>query len=134
MANRLRELIKAKGIKQVELARILGVKPNTVSGWVHESRQMDHQTLVKLAEYFGVSIDYILKRDEAAPENEKAPDTAEAVSEAKEFSVEEATQLLVDMGLIRKGQQISDDDLAFLSGVFSILTAWFRKGEQDRGK
>lgn len=134
MANRLQELREARGIKQLTLAKDLGVKQSTVSGWEHDRRQMDHQTLVKLAEYFDVSIDYILKRDEAAPENEKAPDTAEAVSEAKEFSVEEATQLLVDMGLIRKGQQISDDDLAFLSGVFSILTAWFRKGEQDRGK
>lgn len=126
MANRLRELIKAKGIKQVELARILGVKPNTVSGWVHESRQMDHQTLVKLAEYFDVSIDYILKRDEAAPETEKAPDTAEAASEAEEkISPEQTRQLLVRLGFLEEGRELTEQDLALVNHVIGILDAHF---------
>ena len=126
MANRLKELIKAKGIKQVDIAKLLGVKPNTVSGWVHESRQMDHQTLVKLAEYFDVSIDYILKRDEAAPENKKAPDTAEAVSEAEEkISMEQTRQLLVRLGFLEEGRELTEQDLALVSHVIGILDAHF---------
>ena len=126
MANRLKELIKAKGIKQVDIAKLLGVKPNTVSGWVHESRQMDHQTLVKLAEYFDVSIDYILKRDEAAPENEKAPDTAEAVSEAEEkISMEQTRQLLVRLGFLEEGRELTEQDLALVNHVIGILDAHF---------
>lgn len=131
MANRFRELRESRGLNQTEVGKLANVAQSAVSKWERGESEPPHGTLRTLADFYGVSIDYLLGRE---AENEKAPDTAEAVSEAKEFSVEEATQLLVDMGLIRKGQQISDDDLAFLSGVFSILTAWFRKGEQDRGK
>ena len=126
MANRLKELIKAKGIKQVDIAKLLGVKPSTVSGWVHESRQMDYQTLVKLAEYFDVSIDYILKRDEAAPETEKAPDTAEAASEAEEkISMVQTRQLLVRLGFLEEGRELTEQDLALVNHVIGILDAHF---------
>lgn len=126
MANRLQELREARGIKQLTLAKDLGVKQSTVSGWEHDRRQMDHQTLVKLAEYFDVSIDYILKRDEAAPETEKAPDTAEAASEAEEkISPEQTRQLLVRLGFLEEGRELTEQDLALVNHVIGILDAHF---------
>lgn len=73
---------------------------------------MDHQTLVKLAEYFDVSIDYILKRDEAAPETEKAPDTAEAVTGAL---TEKEQEFLTYAG------QMTQEQKGFLVAVMRAL-------------
>lgn len=48
---------------QSQIAAALGVSPSTVSGWETENRQMDYDTLIKIADYFDVSIDYLLGRD-----------------------------------------------------------------------
>jgi hypothetical protein len=34
------------------------------------------------------------------------------------------------MGYIREGEQLSDDDLAFLTHVMGLLDAWFSREEQ----
>ena len=43
------------------------------------------------------------------------------------ISLDESNALLVALGLIRDGQQLSDDDLAFLAHIIGLLEAWFNK-------
>lgn len=42
------------------MAEIAGVKKNTVSTWERDTRRPDQRALKKLAEYFGVSWEYLL--------------------------------------------------------------------------
>ena len=42
------ESIKVKGITQTELAKLLGVKQNTVSQWINGVNEPNCQTIVKL--------------------------------------------------------------------------------------
>ncbi len=63
MENRIRELRQTYGIKQTELAKFLGVAQNTLSYWETGKFDVDNTCLVKLADYFGCSVDYILCRD-----------------------------------------------------------------------
>lgn len=58
--NRFKELRKQKGITQIELAQTLGVKQTTVSKWEVDKATPDYSTLIKLAEFYGVSADYLL--------------------------------------------------------------------------
>lgn len=58
--NRFKELRKQKGITQIELAQTLGVKQTTVSKWEVDRATPDYSTLIKLAEFYGVSADYLL--------------------------------------------------------------------------
>lgn len=60
MANRIGEVRRAKKMKQIEVAKALGVDQSTVSGWERETREADHDTLRSLADLFGVSVDYLL--------------------------------------------------------------------------
>lgn len=62
--NRLKELRLNKKIKQDEIATIVCVKQNTISNWESERTEIDNQSLQKLADYFNVSVDYLLGRDE----------------------------------------------------------------------
>lgn len=59
---RLKEIRKERGISQLKLALDLNMNQNTVSRYENGSRQADYATLIKLADYFKISIDYLLER------------------------------------------------------------------------
>ena len=57
----------------------------------------------------------------------KSPGATEATPGEERISLEESNRLLVALGLIEEGQDLSDDDLAFLEHVVGLLDAWFDK-------
>lgn len=59
---RLRELRKQKGISQLKLAMDLEMNQNSISRYETHEREADYCTLIKFADYFDVSIDYLLER------------------------------------------------------------------------
>ena len=59
---RLKELRKARRISQLKLAMDLGTSQNTISRYETGEREADHKTLIAIADYFNVSIDYLLER------------------------------------------------------------------------
>lgn len=61
---RLKELRKEKDITQEELAKQIQVSPSTIGMYETGRREPDFETLQKFADYFRVSTDYILGRDE----------------------------------------------------------------------
>ncbi len=59
---RLKELRKKRNITQLKLALDLNMNQNTISRYENGEREADYATLILLADYFGVSIDYLLER------------------------------------------------------------------------
>ena len=59
---RLKELRKEKGVSQLKLAMDLSMNQNTISRYETGEREADYKTLIKIADYFNVSIDYLLER------------------------------------------------------------------------
>ena len=59
---RLKELRKEKGITQLKLAMDLGLNQNSVSRYETGEREADYKTLIMLADYFDVTVDYLLER------------------------------------------------------------------------
>ena len=59
---RLKELRKQKRISQQTLAFDLNINQNSVSRYENGEREADYDTLIKLANYFKVSIDYLLEQ------------------------------------------------------------------------
>ena len=64
--NRLKILRKRKGVSQKEIAEIIGVSNSAYGMYETGARQMNPEILKKLSDYFGVSIDTILGRDDIA--------------------------------------------------------------------
>lgn len=56
---KLLELRKSKGITQQEIANILGINNVTYYGYEKERTEPNLQMLIKIADYFGVSLDYL---------------------------------------------------------------------------
>ena len=61
---RLKELRKKKGISQLRLATELNTTQNTISRYETGEREPGIDELIKLADYFNVSVDYLIGRTE----------------------------------------------------------------------
>ena len=59
---RVRELREKRGISQLKLAMDLSMNQNSISRYETGAREADYSTLIKFADYFDVSIDYLLER------------------------------------------------------------------------
>ena len=62
---RIRELRKKCGITMKELGEKIGVAESTVSQYETGKRQPDYETMLKLGEYFGVTVDFLLGSEKA---------------------------------------------------------------------
>lgn len=62
--RRLKELRKKKRISQQALATALDMNQNSVSRYETGEREADYRTLIAFADFFNVSIDYLLERTE----------------------------------------------------------------------
>ena len=60
--NRLKFLRTEKGESLEKIAKYLNVTIQTISNYENEKRDMTPDTILKLAEYFNVSTDYLLGR------------------------------------------------------------------------
>ena len=58
----LKKLRKEKGISQLKLAMDLNMTQNTISRYETGEREPGINELIKLADYFDVSIDYLVGR------------------------------------------------------------------------
>lgn len=61
---RLKELRERRKISQLKLAIDLNLNQNSISRYENEQREADYKTLILFADYFGVSVDYLLGRTE----------------------------------------------------------------------
>lgn len=61
-AERLLAERRGKGISQAKLAKDLGVSFSVVCYWETDRSEPTAPNLCKLADYFGVSVDYLLGR------------------------------------------------------------------------
>lgn len=62
---RLKALREENGLKRSELARQLGINAGTIANYENEIRQAPYEYLLLFAEYFDVSVDYLLGRGES---------------------------------------------------------------------
>lgn len=62
--EKIKELRKAKRVSQVEMASALGLTKQCLSNWENDNIQPSIEMLVKIADYFGVTTDYLLCRSE----------------------------------------------------------------------
>jgi len=83
--NRLRRLRQEKNISQSALASYLGVTQQTVSAYESGDREPDLETLNKMADFFDVSVDYLLGRTDIRNSADKIAQALKDDPELLEF-------------------------------------------------
>lgn len=63
-AKRLSSLRKEKGLSQYKLADAIGYSRGLIGNYEQGSRQPDYDTLINLANFFNVTVDYIIGNSE----------------------------------------------------------------------
>lgn len=96
--ERLRECRKRMNLTMKELGAIVGVTEAAISHYELGKRQPDYDLAVKLSDCLGVTVDYLLGREEATvPPQEKAPAKTKddfILERAREMNKEELQALL----------------------------------------
>lgn len=71
--KKLKELRLEKKINQSELGEKIGISPSTVGMYERDQRFPDKDILGKIADYFEVSVDYLLGRTDERNLNKEKP-------------------------------------------------------------
>ena len=87
LPQKLKDLRAVKSISQSTLADVLGVTQQAVAKWETEKAEPDSKTLKKIANYFGVSIDYLLDNEPQTTPTLSA-DEFELLAEFKKLPIE----------------------------------------------
>ena len=100
--NKIAELRKNANITQERFSQIIGVARSTLAMYETNKSEPDFNTLQKIADYFGVSTDYLLGRTENALDRRPLSDIAENF--IKEF-----------------GELFSDENFQKLAGIYKVM-------------
>lgn len=81
MFNKIKELRQELGITQKELAKHLGIAQNTLSYWENGKFDVDNASLCRIADYFHVTIDYLLGQNKSPIDADNAISVKNLASE-----------------------------------------------------
>lgn len=77
MYEKIQLLMMSHHMNKVEMAKAIGVSSGNLSDWANGRSQPSIDKLIKIADYFDVSIDYLVGRDDRFPA--PSPDTFELI-------------------------------------------------------
>ena len=110
--NRLKELRLIKGLRQQDLADYLTVAKSTYSYWENGKIEINNANLFRLAEFHGVTIDYLLGRTDARA----MPDGALAGGSLEPWSASDDARALAS-----SYSRLSDGDKALVRSLVDSL-------------
>lgn len=103
LGERIKVLQEEKKISNKMIAKLLHVADNTVSGYVNDKSEMTFEALVKLADLFQVSTDYLLGRTDV-------PEVPLRLSEGER-------RLIMDLRTLNPDQKaVAAQNIQFMAG------------------
>ena len=98
--NRLRQLRERKGLSMKATALALGLPYTTYVNYEKGTREPGSDMLVKLADFFGTSIDYLLGKAEAETSAASQDESIILLNRAAERMSPEQRQRLIDIAKV----------------------------------
>lgn len=92
--DRLKELRKNKNLTQEDIGVFCGVGNATISNWEKNLTDPPIEIIIKLANYFGVSIDYLLGNDINSP-----------------TTIDKVNQALREAGLVNSDETLKEEEI-----------------------
>ncbi|AOP14574.1 HTH-type transcriptional regulator Xre [Bacillus licheniformis] len=103
LGKRIAALRKEKGLSQYELADRLGFSRGKLANYEQGTREPDYETLIKIADFFEVSTDYLLRGVDPKVQDKIFEDEAKRIlNDPKTFLAArdgEVTQEILDAAL-----------------------------------
>lgn len=125
LGDRIRSLREKNNLTQEQMAKKIGISRGTYAHYEINKRRPDYETLIKIADLFNVSTDYLLKGEEhykeLASEINKRPDARYAAIDGHDFEDEEKDEILVNA-------------LKQIDGLEKIIKEHLEKKSNERNK
>lgn len=99
LGKKLKELRKKKGLRQDELAAILGITRSQISSYEINRSKPSFSVLMKLSDFFSMPLDYFHEENKTA---------GEKLMQSLELSDDE---FLKRVNLFYQGEKLSDEDI-----------------------
>ena len=124
LAQRIKELRKARKMTQRQLADILFIDCSAVTKWETRNANPDNQNLKRLAELFNVSVDYLLGRTDDPLTSSNSP----LISHIQSVPTENTVHITWRNGTQKK-YFLSDEQVNLVEGVVKQMTPTSTYGE-----
>lgn len=100
IAKKLNQLLNINNLNQTDLANHLGLSSQGVGRWCRGETRPDYDYLIKIANFFGVSTDYLLGNEKQAEKIKEELREKEALKKA-----------LINAGYMKENEDLSDKEL-----------------------
>lgn len=117
LGKRLATLRRNKSLSQYELAEKLGFSRGKLANYEQGSRQPDFETLMLLADFFGVTVDFLLRKNNKQAENEVVSIT-EIIHFLKKHNIDQPSFLNVENWLA-----MGSEDIRELESYFEFIAS-----------
>jgi len=140
LGEKIAKLRKDSGYTRNEFAARLKMSPNTLRNYELGIHEPGHDFIMTIAKEFEVSTDYLFGLTDSVVSNtKKSPIPAEAetediYSEDDQKGINALYELLVSLGYIRKGNDLTDTQTRVLIGMLQIVDAVFGQGDNGAPK
>ena len=111
-----------KGITQKSLADRMGISNTRLNYWEKDKREPDVKMINLLCEVLEIDPKELL-----SDKTEKPPTPAGPEQRAEAVSMEDVERVLVSLGYIQPGQDLTDADVKIVGSVLDILETWFQQ-------
>jgi len=138
IGERLRYLRESIGLSQGDLAKTLNIARTTYSGYENDIREPDFQFIIKVADFYNVTLDYLfgrqLKEEQiVAPKKEEISLRLKKSRELKGLSQREVSKLSGINNKTISGYEnnVSEPDLLTISklaSIYGVSTDWIING------
>ena len=80
VGRNIKQICSLKGIRQVDIAKHMGVSEGTVSNWIKGTNKIDIESLAEVCSFLGVSLDQIYGMAPITPEVSLSPEELHLIS------------------------------------------------------
>ena len=94
-SKNLNDLLEKEHLSQAELSRILSINPANLNKWLRGQRIPRSETLRKIAKFFNVSVDYLLKSDYCGNDEDCDSQTTEMIKLFQRLNQKNKTKVMM---------------------------------------
>ena len=131
LGSRMHDLREKRGWTKTHAAKQLGIKTmSTYANWEYDLRQPDNEMLLKIAELYEVSTDYLL----GTPENKEAPHREAGISDNEYNKLSAYQKEVIDFFVTRENLAFKNQPENILDALeeFEIFYEYWKKKQKDK--
>lgn len=121
LGSRIAKLRKDRGLTQMQFAKYLGKATSTIAMWETNNREPAQQHIIKIAKFFGVSVDYLMGMNYEMP---TGYETLDPENRSDAFIAYSGGPKDI----------LTEDETAFLKQQLEMFRAFKEKTQKEKGK